>query len=85
MTEIGIIGFPTDQTITPQELGPELETRGFESIFYAEHTHIPTSRRSPFPGGGELPEMYKSSHDPFVALSLIAAVTQKLRVGTGIT
>lgn len=85
MTDIGIIGFPTDRGITPQELGPELEARGFESIFYAEHTHIPTSRRSPFPVGGELPDMYKRSHDPFVALSMIAALTQTLRLGTGIT
>ncbi len=85
VTAIGVIGFPTDQTIDPAALGPELEARGFESIFYAEHTHIPTSRRSPFPVGGELPEMYWRSHDQFVALSMVAAVTKTLKLGTGIT
>ena len=48
MVDFGVIGFPTDQSITPLELGPELEQRGYESLFYAEHTHIPTSRKTPF-------------------------------------
>ena len=50
--DFGIVCFPTDTSIEPQDLGPALESRGFESLFYAEHTHIPTSRRSPFIGGG---------------------------------
>jgi probable F420-dependent oxidoreductase len=66
-------------------LGPALEERGFESLFYAEHTHIPTSRRTPFVGGGELAAMYWHSHDQFVALTMAAAVTKKLTLGTGIT
>ncbi len=85
MVDFGVIGFPTDQSITPLELGPELEQRGYESLFYAEHTHIPTSRKTPFLVGGELPEMYWRSHDQFVALSMVASVTQTLKLGTGIT
>jgi probable F420-dependent oxidoreductase len=85
MVDFGVIGFPTDQSITPLELGPELEQRGFESLFYAEHTHIPTSRRSPFLVGGDLPEMYWRAHDQFVALGMVASVTQTLKLGTGIT
>ena len=85
MVDFGVIGFPTDQSITPLELGPELEARGYESVFYAEHTHIPTSRKTPFIVGGELPEMYWRSHDQFVALGMIAAVTKNLKLGTGIT
>ena len=83
--DFGIICFPTDTSIEPQELAPALEQRGFESLFYAEHTHIPTSRRSPFVGGGELPAMYWHSHDQFVALSIAAAVTTRLKLGTGVT
>ena len=83
--DFGIICFPTDTSIEPQDLGPALEARGFESLFYAEHTHIPTSRRSPFITGGELPSMYSHSHDQFVALSMAAAVTKTLKLGTGVT
>lgn len=81
---IGTFYFPTDYGIQPGELGRALEERGFESLFVCEHTHIPTSRRSPFPGGGELPKRYSHTHDPFVALSFAAAATTKLRLGTGI-
>lgn len=80
----GVFYFPTDYGIQPGELGKALEDRGFESLFVCEHTHIPTSRRSPFPGGGELPKRYSHTHDPFVALSFAAAATSKLRLGTGI-
>ena len=58
--------------------------RGFESLFVCEHTHIPVSRRTPFPGGGELPKRYSHTHDPFVALSFAAAATRTLKLGTGI-
>src|SRR5262249_37839490 len=57
---------------------------GFESLFVCEHTHIPVSRRSPFPGGSELPKRYSHTHDPFVALSFAAAATRTLKLGTGI-
>ncbi len=81
---VGVFYFPTDYGITPGELARSLEDRGFESLFVCEHTHIPLSRKSPFPGGGELPKRYAHTHDPFVALSFAAAATTTLRLGTGI-
>lgn len=80
----GVFFFPTDYAIEVPDLAMELEDRGFESLFLCEHTHIPTSRKSPFPGGGELPQHYIRTHDPFVALSFAAAATKKLLLGTGI-
>jgi probable F420-dependent oxidoreductase len=82
--KIGVFYFPTDYGIDAGELGEALEARGFESLFVCEHTHIPASRRSPFPGGGELPKRYAHTFDPFVALSFAAARTRHLRLGTGI-
>jgi probable F420-dependent oxidoreductase len=82
--KLGLTMFPTDYAIAPSELGREAEARGYESLFFPEHSHIPVSRRSPWPGGGELPEEYKHTYDPFVALGAVAAVTQRLRIGTGI-
>jgi len=81
---IGACIFPTDRSIRPDDLARELEARKFESLFVPEHTHIPTSRRSPFAGGRPLPEEYKRTHDPFVALMAAAAVTKNLKIGTGI-
>jgi probable F420-dependent oxidoreductase len=81
---VGAYYFPTDYGIAVDELARELEARGFESLFVCEHTHIPVSRKTPFPGGGELPKRYKHTHDPFVALSFAAAATKKLKLGTGI-
>jgi probable F420-dependent oxidoreductase len=82
--KVGTFYFPTDYGIDVSELGPALEQRGFESLFVCEHTHIPVSRRTPFPGGGELPKRYSHTHDPFVALSFAAAATKTLKLGTGI-
>jgi probable F420-dependent oxidoreductase len=82
--QVGVFYFPVDYGIEPGELGAALEARGFASLFLPEHTHIPTSRRSPFPAGGELPKKYAHTHDPFVALSFAAAATKKLLLGTGI-
>jgi probable F420-dependent oxidoreductase len=82
--QVGVFYFPVDYGIDPGELAEALEARGFASLFVPEHTHIPTSRKSPFPGGGELPKKYSHTHDPFVALSFAAAVTRKLLLGTGI-
>src|SRR5437870_12576102 len=76
--------FATDYAIRPDELARELEQRGYESLWLPEHTHIPASRRSPYPGGGDLPKEYWHTHDPFVALTAAAIVTTKLRVATGI-
>ena len=80
----GVFFFPTDYAVEVPDLAKELENRGFESLFLCEHTHIPTSRKSPFPAGGELPQHYIRTHDPFVALSFAAAATKKLMLGTGI-
>ena len=81
---VGAFHFPTDYGIEIGELGRALEERGFESLFVCEHTHIPVSRHSPYPGGGELPKRYSHTHDPFVALSFAAAATRTLKLGTGI-
>ena len=80
----GVYYFPTDYGIDVAELARALEERGYDALFLCEHTHIPTSRRTPFPGGGELPRKYKHTHDPFVALSFAAAATRRLKLGTGI-
>jgi probable F420-dependent oxidoreductase len=82
--QVGVFYFPADYGIDVAELAQALETRGFASLYVPEHTHTPTSRRSPFPGGGELPKKYSHTHDPFVALSFAAAATKKLVLGTGI-
>src|SRR3989442_15966340 len=76
--------FPTEYAIAPDELAGALEERGFESVWFPEHTHIPASRRSPWPGGSELPRDYWSSYDPFVALMAAGAATKRLKLGTGI-
>ena len=81
---IGIYIFATDYTIRIDELAREAEQRGFESLFVPEHTHIPVSRRSPWPGGPELPREYWHTLDPFVALAVAAAATSTIRLGTGI-
>jgi probable F420-dependent oxidoreductase len=80
----GVCIFPTDYSILIDELARAAEERGFESLFVTEHTHIPVSRRTPFPGGTELPREYSHTLDPFVALAAAAAVTRTLKVGTGI-
>ena len=82
--QFGLSMFITDETIAPAALGRAAEDAGFESIFVPEHTHIPASRESPWPGGAELPREYSHTLDPFVSLSAIAATTERLRVGTGI-
>src|SRR3954451_8487032 len=82
--QFGVFYFPTDYGVDIGELASALENRGFESLFVCEHTPIPGRRRSPFPGGGELPKRYSHTHDPCVALSFAAAATQRLKLGTGI-
>ena len=82
--QIGCFYFPVDYGIDVRELARAMEDRGFESLFFPEHTHIPTSRQSPWPGGGELPKCYSHTHDPFVACTAAAVVTEKLKIGTGI-
>ena len=82
--KFGIAIFPTDYAISMAELAPAAEQLGFESLWVAEHSHIPTSRESRWPGGDELPKHYSHTLDPFVALTVAAAVTKTIRVGTGI-
>jgi probable F420-dependent oxidoreductase len=80
----GIAYFPTDESIEPAELARMAEERGFESVFVTEHTHIPVSRDTPYPAGGELPREYWRIYDPFVALTTMAAATERIRIGTAI-
>jgi probable F420-dependent oxidoreductase len=82
--KFGAFNFPTDYGINIVELAVALEERGIESLFVCEHTHIPSSRKSPFPGGGELPKKYVHTHDPFIALSIAAQATKNLTLGTGV-
>jgi|TARA_B100001559_G_scaffold320832_1_gene334452 probable F420-dependent oxidoreductase len=82
--KFGVSIFMTDYALYPDVLAKEAEARGFESLWFPEHTHIPASRKSPYPGGGELPPQYYHSLDPFVALTAAATVTEKIKLGTGI-
>ena len=82
--KIGVFIFSTEYSIRMVDLARALEERGFESLFVPEHTHIPLSRRTPFPGGEPLPREYFNTLDPFVDLTAAAVVTQTLRIGTGI-
>jgi probable F420-dependent oxidoreductase len=84
MADFGVLMFPTDYAIEPHVLASAAEARGFESIFFPEHTHIPASRKSPWPGGPDLPKEYWHSHDPFVALAAAATVTETIKLATGI-
>ncbi len=84
MPRFGVTIFPTDYSIQPVELARAVEERGLDSLFITEHTHIPTSRKSPWPGGADLPKEYWHTHDPFVALAAAAAVTERIHLGTGI-
>ncbi len=81
---IGVLTFVTDEGIGPVELGAGLEQRGFESLFLAEHSHIPVDAKTPYPMGGPIPRKYYRTLDPFVALTAAAVATEKLVLGTGI-
>ena len=82
--KFGIATFVNDDSIDPVSLARAIEDRGFESLVVAEHTHIPASRESPYPAGGELPPFYYRTLDPFVTLAAAAAVTSKIELFTGI-
>src|SRR3954465_8991671 len=81
---LGVALFATDLTSDIRDVARAAEDAGFESLFVAEHTHIPASRRTPYPMGGDLPDEYARTLDPFVSLMAAAAVTERLRVGTGV-
>jgi probable F420-dependent oxidoreductase len=82
--KFGIGYFPTDEGIDPPTLARMCEQRGFESLFFTDHTHIPASRDTDYPIGGELPREYSRIHDPFVALMAAASATERLMLGTGV-
>ncbi len=82
--DVGVYMFPDEYAMRIDELARAAEERGFECLLVPEHTHIPASRKSPAPFGGEVPSYYWSSVDPFVGLAMAAAVTTRIRIGTGI-
>ncbi len=82
--DFGIGYFPTHDALAPGDIARLVEQRGHESLFFAEHTHIPASRESPWPGGPVLPPKYWHSYDLFVALTAAAEATSRLRVGSGV-
>jgi probable F420-dependent oxidoreductase len=82
--DFGALMFFTEHAISATEFARALEARGFESVWAPEHSHIPTSRRSPWPGGGELPKVYYEAMDPFVSLTAAAVVTKRLKLATGV-
>lgn len=82
--DFGVLMFPTDASIGIVDLARAVEDHGFESLWVPEHTHIPASRRTPWPGGLDLPNEYSHALDPFVALTAAAAVTSRLKLGTGV-
>jgi probable F420-dependent oxidoreductase len=82
--KLGILMFATDYAIRPDDLARACEERGFESLWFPEHTHIPASRRSPWPLGGDLPRDYWHTHDLFVSLMAAAAATRTIKLGSGI-
>ncbi|MGE0420406.1 MAG: LLM class flavin-dependent oxidoreductase, partial [Acetobacteraceae bacterium] len=84
MINFGASMFFTDYAARPEEIGPALEQRGFDSVWAPEHSHIPVSRRTEFPAGGDLPKKYYDAMDPFVALTAVGAVTKTLKLGTGV-
>ena len=79
-----VMSFQTDFTVRPDELAREVEARGFESLWFPDHSHIPASRRTPHPQGIELPKDYWHLLDPFACVNAAAAVTKKLKLGTGV-
>lgn len=84
-SQFGVLVFPTAYSMPMDALAREVEARGFESLFVCEHTHIPASRATPWPGGAELPKQYYHTLDPYVALTAAALATTELKLGTGVT
>ncbi|MBV9897000.1 MAG: LLM class F420-dependent oxidoreductase [Chloroflexi bacterium] len=82
--QFGVLMFPTDFSIGAVELARAVEDHGLESVWFPEHTHIPAERKTPWPGGAELPREYSHALDPFVALAAAAAATTRIKLGTGV-
>jgi probable F420-dependent oxidoreductase len=81
---LGVMSFNTEYSIRPDDLAVAAEERGFDSVWFPEHTHIPASRETPFPAGGELPKEYAHMSDPLASAAAAAAVTETIKIGTGI-
>lgn len=81
---LGFSAMNTASDLRPDELGRALEERGFESLWFGEHSHIPVQRRTPYPAAGEMPDVYRRMMDPFLSLLLAASSTARLRIGTGV-
>lgn len=82
--QLGFASMNTPEDLAPDELAAVLEERGYDSLWVGEHPHIPTSRRTPYPAGGEMPPQYRRMMDPFVSLTLAATATDRLLLGTGV-
>ena len=83
--KLGTSTITTDESIRPDALAKALEERGFDSLVVAEHSHVPASRATPYPAGGDLPREYYRVHDPIVAVTAAAVATSELRIGTGVS
>jgi len=84
MPRFSVCQFTTDRSMAPAEFAAAVEARGLDGVYFPEHTHIPLSTRSPFFPDGQVPEPYRRTYDPFVALAMAAVVTERIRLGTGI-
>ena len=82
--KVGLSVFPTNYSMNAVELAKSAEARSFDALWVVEHTHIPASRRTPYPMGGELPSIYWEAYEPFTFLAQVAAVTTNLKIGTGV-
>ncbi|MCU1343779.1 MAG: hypothetical protein JWL70_45 [Acidimicrobiia bacterium] len=82
--KLGFSTMNTPEDVPPAEMARELEARGFDSFWIGEHSHIPTSRKTPYPSGGEMPIQYRRMMDPFISLTIASAATTTLRLGTGV-
>lgn len=80
----GLTAFCTEASLGPAEVARAAEAAGFELLLFPDHTHVPADRRTPYPGGGDLPDHYRRTYDPFVAMAYAAAATTTLRVGVGV-
>jgi len=82
--QFGVGYFPTHDGISPGDIARRVEARGQDALYFAEHTHIPAARETPWDGGDRLPRKYWHTYDLFVALTAAAAATSRLRVGSGV-
>ena len=82
--ELGFTTMNTAEDVRPDVLARALEERGYTSLFFGEHSHIPASRRTPYPTGEAMPDQYRRMMDPFVGLTMAAMATERLQVGTGV-